>query len=163
MSRVSHLGYFAARQGRRTNVFPAWLLWATGALLLFTAGTVLVGRITGMGADGINPGRAMGVRDIVIVKDAAEQVLVRDARSGLIIAQYGPQDGGFVQGSLRAFNRMRQVAGVPPEAAYRLIRWENGQVSLSDTVTGERIYLEPFGRDSAAAFAALLTKEGARP
>lgn len=163
MSRVSHLGYFAARQGRRTNVFPAWLLWATGALLLFTAGTVLFGRITGIGVDSVDPGRAMGVRDIVILKEAGGDVVVRDARSGLVIAEYTPEEGGFVQGSLRAFNRMRQVAGVPPEAVYRLIQWESGQVSLSDTVTGERVYLEAFGRDNAAAFATLLTKAGTRP
>jgi hypothetical protein len=33
-----------------------------------------------------------------------------------------------------------------------MIRWENGSVSLSDTATGERIYLNAFGPDNAAAY-----------
>lgn len=162
MSKVSHLGYFGDRRGRKTNLFPARLLWGTAALLVFTAGTILFGQITGIGTTRTELGQPVAVRDIVILRNPGDEVVVRDARAGYEIARYQTQEGGFVRGSLRAFHRMRQVAQASPEAPYRLIQWQSGQVSLSDTATGERIYLDAFGRDNAAAFAALLTDgEGA--
>jgi putative photosynthetic complex assembly protein len=54
---------------------------------------------------------------------------------------------------------MRQVATVPFDTPYRLIKWEAGAVSLSDTGTGERIYLDAFGPDNVAAFEALLGEQ----
>jgi putative photosynthetic complex assembly protein len=65
-----------------------------------------------------------------------------------------------VRGSLRALSRMRLMAETPEGLPYRLIRWENGSVSLSDTATGERIYLNAFGPDNAAAYAELLASRG---
>jgi len=65
-----------------------------------------------------------------------------------------------VRGSLRALTRMRLVAEMPESLPYRLIRWENGSVSLSDTATGERLYLNAFGPDIAAAYAEMLASRG---
>ena len=163
MARVSHLGYLGDRTGRKPNLFPTKILAAAIALLVFTAGAVLFGQLTGIGTVRVDSGSPVAVRDIVILRTAADEVIVRDAASGREVVRYAVEEGGFVRGSLRAFARMRQVAKVPLEAPYRLIRWESGQVSLSDTATGERIYLEAFGRDNAAAFAALLDRrEGGR-
>ena len=136
MAQVSHLGYLGDRKGKKPNIFPAKILVAAIALLVFTAGAVLFGQLTGIGTVRVESGPPAAIRDIVI---------------------------------LRAFVRMRQVAKVPLEAPYRLIRWESGQVSLSDTATGERIYLEAFGKDNVAAFAVLLDqreggqREGEKP
>ncbi|MFN3459493.1 MAG: photosynthetic complex assembly protein PuhC [Oceanibaculum sp.] len=164
MARVSHLGYLGDRTGRKPNLFPTKILAAAIALLVFTAGAVLFGQLTGIGTVRVESGSPVAVRDIVILRTAADEVIVRDAASGREVVRYAVDEGGFVRGSLRAFARMRQVAKVPLEAPYRLIRWESGQVSLSDTATGERIYLEAFGRDNAAAFAALLDRrEGGKP
>ena len=163
MARVSHLGYLGDRTGRKPNLFPTKILAAAIALLVFTAGAGLFGQLTGIGTVRVDSGSPVAVRDIVILRTAADEVIVRDAASGREVVRYAVEEGGFVRGSLRAFARMRQVAKVPLEAPYRLIRWESGQVSLSDTATGERIYLEAFGRDNAAAFAALLDRrEGGR-
>lgn len=164
MARASHLGYLGDRTGKKPNLFPAKILVAAIALLAFTAGAILFGQLTGIGTVRVQSGSPVAVRDIVILRTAADEVIVRDAASGSEIARYAAEKGGFVRGSLRAFARMRQVANVPLEAPYRLIRWESGQVSLSDTATGERIYLEAFGRDNAAAFAVLLDRrDGGRP
>lgn len=169
MAQVSHLGYLGDRKGKKPNIFPAKILVAAIALLVFTAGAVLFGQLTGIGTVRVESGPPAAIRDIVILRTAADEVVVRDAASGRELARYAVDEGGFVRGSLRAFVRMRQVAKVPLEAPYRLIRWESGQVSLSDTATGERIYLEAFGKDNVAAFAVLLDqreggqREGEKP
>ena len=85
---------------------------------------------------------------------------MNDAATGERIAELQPGEGGFVRGSLRAFDRMRLVAQAPADAPLRIIRWENGAISLSDTATGERVYLNAFGPDNAAAYAAFLENHG---
>ncbi|NBN76679.1 phosphonoacetaldehyde hydrolase [Microvirga tunisiensis] len=160
MAPASHLGYLADRTGRRSNPFPTRILAGAALLLAFSAGAVLFGQTTGIGVIKHRTGAPAAMRDITLARMADDRVIVRDAVSGQEIVSYRPDEGGFVRGSLRAFVRMRMVANVPETAPYRLIRWEAGTVSLSDTVTGERIYLEAFGKDNAAAFGALLGDQG---
>ncbi|WP_428527730.1 photosynthetic complex assembly protein PuhC [Roseibium sp.] len=163
MPSVSHLGYFSDRKGRRGKQFPRRILIGTALLLSFAVAAVVFGQTTGIGVIKHQTGAPVAIRDILITRDAADIVTVTDARSGVVISAFEKDAGGFVRGSLRAFERMRMVAKVPAAAPYRLIQWETGAVSLSDTALGERIYLEAFGKDNAAAFAALLeTREGAR-
>ena len=68
-----------------------------------------------------------------------------------------------VRGSMRALARMRMTAEVGINEPYRVIRWENGSVSLSDTKSGQRIYLNAFGPDQVAAFEKFLGNEGRKP
>jgi putative photosynthetic complex assembly protein len=160
MRSALSLGYFDSRKRRATSRFPRWILLAAAAFLLFATAAVLFGQVTGIGVVREGASRPLAVRDITITRASGDQVVVTDAATGAVIAAYPPDQGGFVRGSLRAFERMRDVAAAPKGAAYRLIRWENGRVSLSDTATGQRIYLDAFGRDNAAAFAALLGPQG---
>lgn len=160
MGSVSHLGYLADRRGRKPNPFPAPILFGAIAMLIFAAVAIVFGQTTGIGLVQSQLGAPAAIRDISLQRHSDDRVVVIDAVTGAQIASYGAMEGGFVRGSLRAFERMRQVAGIPIEAPYRLIRWDTGRVSLSDTKTGERIYLEAFGRDNAAAFGALLDTQG---
>ncbi|OYQ34580.1 phosphonoacetaldehyde hydrolase [Niveispirillum lacus] len=160
MRSALSLGYFDSRKRRTINRFPAGILLATGGLLTFATVAVLFGQETGIGVVREEASRPLAVRDITITRAAGDQVVVTDATTGAVIVAYPANEGGFVRGSLRAFERMRDVASAPKDAAYRLIRWESGRVSLSDTATGERVYLDAFGRDNAAAFAALLGPQG---
>lgn len=159
MSSALSLGYLD-RKGKQTNRMPTGIILAAIALLLFSAAAVVFGQATGMGLVKQQVGQPVAVRDVIITRGAGDTVVVTDAATGQTVAVYPPDAGGFVRGSLRAFERMRQVAAVPTDAAYRIIQWDTGRVSLSDTVTGERIYLEAFGRDQATAFAALLDQKG---
>lgn len=156
------LGYWDARQGRKTNRLPPAILAAAIGLVVFAAAAVLFGQATGLGLVRQEAGRPVAVRDVTITRAPGDEVVVTDLASGHAIATYPKDAGGFIRGSLRAFERMRQVAAVPNGAAYRIIKWDTGRVSLSDTATGERIYLEAFGRDNAAAFAALLDSQGGK-
>lgn len=160
MKSVSHLGYFGDRKGRKANPFPRPVLLGAIAMLLFSAGAIVFGQATGMGLVKTQVGTPADIRDIRMLRHADDRVAVIDAVTGVEIVSYGPTEGGFIRGSMRALERMRLVAGIPMETPYRLIRWDTGRVSLSDTRTGERIYLEAFGRDNAAAFASLLDMKG---
>ncbi|MBO3761741.1 photosynthetic complex assembly protein PuhC [Ciceribacter sp. L1K22] len=164
MRSALSLGYLDGRRAKGTNSLPTWLFISVVVLLVFSAGAVLFGQATGLGLVKQEAGRPVAVRDVIISRGSGDIVVVTDAVSGEMIASYPQDAGGFVRGSLRAFERMRQVAAMPADAAYRIIKWDTGRISLSDTATGERIYLEAFGRDNAAAFAALLdTQGGTRP
>ena len=164
MRSALSLGYLDSRKGRATNRFPVAILLGAIGLVVFSAGAILFGQTTGLGLVKQEGGRPIALRDVTITRAPGDVVIVSDAATGATIAAFPQDAGGFVRGSLRAFERMRQVAAVPTGAAYRIIKWDTGRVSLSDTATGERIYLEAFGRDNAAAFAALLgLPEGTRP
>ncbi|WP_127596882.1 photosynthetic complex assembly protein PuhC [Nitratireductor alexandrii] len=160
MASASHLGYLSDRKGRHGNPFPAGILIGAALLLVFAAGAVVFGQATGIGVIKHRTGAPVAIRDITILRGADDIVVVADAASGSRIATYEKDTGGFVRGSLRAFERMRMVAKVSEAVPYRLIKWQAGTVSLSDTATGERIYLEAFGKDNAAAFEALLEARG---
>lgn len=160
MGSASHLGYWADRKGKTPNRVPRSVFFGLVGLLAFTAGAIVFGQTTGLGLVKQQLGAPIAIRDLTITRSTSDFVIVSDAGSGREIASYGPQAGGFVRGSLRAFERMRQVAKVPFDTPYRLIKWDAGAVSLSDTGTGERIYLDAFGRDNVAAFEALLGSQG---
>ncbi|MGV8938205.1 MAG: photosynthetic complex assembly protein PuhC [Allorhizobium sp.] len=160
MRSALSLGYLDGRKGKPTNRFPIRMLLAAVGLLVFSAAAILFGQTTGLGLVMQQAGRPVAVRDVTITRASGDTVVVTDVSTGEVIAAYPQDTGGFVRGSLRAFERMRQVSAVPIDAAYRIIKWDTGRVSLSDTATGERIYLEAFGRDNAAAFAALLDLQG---
>jgi putative photosynthetic complex assembly protein len=160
MGSVSQLGYFQRRQGAPINRFPKIPLMTAGFLILFAIGATMFGQVTGIGTVKTPSGTPAAVRDLVILQKDNGEISVSDAGSGELLASYSQTEGGFVRGSLRAFNRMRLVAGVPQNQTYRLIAWTGGAVSLSDTGTGERFYLDAFGRDNAAAFAEFLNNHG---
>jgi len=162
MRSALSLGYLDGRKGKATNHFPVGILLAAIGFVVFSAVAILFGQTTGIGLVKQEIGRPVAVRDVTITRGTGDAVIITDVATRAVIATYAQDKGGFVRGSLRAFERMRQVAAVPTDTAYRIIKWDTGRVSLSDTATGERIYLEAFGRDNAAAFAALLGDQGGK-
>ena len=96
------------------------------------------------------------IRDLTFVTDPDEVLTVRDARSGDIVAVYQPEEGGFVRGSQRGIGRDRKLLGIAADEPYRLILWDDGRLTISDTKTGQRFPLDAFGPTNSAAFARLL-------
>ena len=156
----------APRKGSRLtgrgSRFPRLPLYTALAFVGFAMVAISFGTVTGIGTVMTDQGRPVAMRDIRIVVEADETLRVFDASTGAAIAQFAPGEGGFVRGSQRAFQRMRFVGDISDQAPWRVIRWENGAVSLSDTATGERFYLNAFGKDNAEAFAAFLDGHGAK-
>ncbi|MBK5951584.1 hypothetical protein CH339_08710 [Rhodobium orientis] len=147
------------RKGRVPS-FPRFPLYSALALVGFALIATIFGSVTDIGTVRNGLGQPVAIRDVVITRDAADSVTVTDAMSGDEIAVIGSGEGGFVRGALRGLDRMRLVAEVGKDQPYRIIKWENGWVSLSDTGTGQRLYLNAFGPDNAAAFEAFLKNYG---
>ena len=145
----------------RRERFPAVPLYAALGFVAFAFAAVLFGRITDIGTVRVEIGEVVEVRDILLTKEfEANLVKVSDFATGDELAAYAENEGGFVRGAFRGLNRIRTVANVPETQPYRLIRWSSGAVSLSDTGTGERLYLDAYGRDNVAAFAQFLEGQG---
>lgn len=144
------------RDGQPGDPFPRALLLGAGALIAFVIAATLFGQSTEIGVVRNTIGEPAAIRDIRLARTGSGIVRVSDAATGDELAAYKAGEGGFVSGSVRGLERLRHVAQADADAPYRLIRWTSGAVSLSDTATGERIYLNAFGPDNAAAFARLL-------
>jgi putative photosynthetic complex assembly protein len=148
-----------ARPQRRAS-FPRLPLYSAFALVAFAFVTIIFSQKTGIGSMITDPGQPVDMIDLVISQAEADLVRVSEANTGNILAEYAPAEGGFVRGSLRALARMRMTADVDVNEPYRVIKWSSGAVSLSDTRTGQRIYLNAFGPDQVAAFENFLGSNG---
>lgn len=83
----------------------------------------------------------------------AAQVL--DA-NGTLIADLGPEEGGFVAGVYRVIMRERMVAEVDMDGPVRVVRTANGRLAIFDPSTGWSADLMGFGAKNADAFAKLM-------
>ncbi|MFD1342164.1 photosynthetic complex assembly protein PuhC [Litorisediminicola beolgyonensis] len=94
-------------------------------------------------------------RVLFLSGDLSGAARVLDA-TGTVIADLGPQEGGFIAGIERVLVRERTKARVAIDGPIRLIRTENGRLAITDPSTGWRADLMGFGADNAATFARLL-------
>ncbi|MCE0506236.1 MULTISPECIES: photosynthetic complex assembly protein PuhC [unclassified Roseivivax] len=76
--------------------------------------------------------------------------------NGVLIADFGPDEGGFIAGIYRVLERERTNARVPVDGPVRLVAYENGRLAIFDPTTDWGADLMGFGADNAAAFAKLL-------
>ncbi len=160
MTDVMQQGLAETRNGRSRPRFPRLPLFAALGLVGFALALAVFGKLTDIGTVRMQFGEPVAIRDIMIVNDA-ERAAIVDERSGQAIAEV--QNEGFVFGVIRGLERVRLTRNVPADQPYRLIKWQNGWVSLSDTATGERIYLNAFGPDNVAAFEQYLYIERSDP
>lgn len=140
------------------ELVPRILLRAVALFVLLVLALVTVARVTGMEPSAMPPdGPIAQQRTLHIFGDISGSARVLDA-NGTVVADLGPHQGGFISGVARSLTLKRRQAGIDPAAPVRLIRYEDGRLSLRDDLTGWRAELIGFGKDNAAAFAQLLTK-----
>ena len=156
MSDIVHKGPAADPSAAPRSRFPRLPLFTAIAMVGFVLALALFGRITDIGTVRAEFGKPIAIRDFVIQKEA-ELAKVVDLRSGQVIAEF--KNEGFVFGVIRGMERIRLTREIANDQPYRLIKWQNGWVSLSDTVTGERVYLNAFGPDNVAAFERFLQEQ----
>lgn len=85
-------------------------------------------------------------------------VEVDDADNGNATIHVVPAGtNGFLRGVLRGLARARRNEHLGVEPPFTLTRWADGQMTLLDPQTGQRISLEVFGPTNARPFAQLLT------
>ena len=83
-------------------------------------------------------------------------VVVRDALSGETVTVIAFGEGGFLRATMRRMAKARKAAGVGSEPAFKLVRWENGALSLLDPSTGRDAEIYGFGPDHTKGFADML-------
>ena len=135
---------------------PRLPLFAAIGLIGFAIAATMFGRATEIGTLRVPTTAPQAIRDLTFVTDSDEVLTVRDARSGDVVAVYQPEEGGFVRGSQRGIGRDRKLLGIAADEPYRLILWDDGRLTISDTKTGQRFPLDAFGPTNSAAFARLL-------
>ena len=94
-------------------------------------------------------------RILYLAGDMSGAAQVRDA-TGAVVADYTPEEGGFISGVYRVLERERTNARKPLDGPVRLVAYENGRMAIFDPSTGWRADLMGFGADNAGAFARLL-------
>ena len=133
------------------------LMRAAAAMVLFSVVMVTIARIVGMQPAATPDDSVPVVQERLIVIEGSLDGSARVAdENGVVIADLGPMQGGFVGGVHRTLLRVRlqnKIEGNPP---VRLVRFADGRLSLRDPSTGWRAELIGFGDTNRDAFLALL-------
>lgn len=104
--------------------------------------------------NGLRPAVA---RTLTFADVAGGGLEIRDVATGQLATSIQPgEQSGFIRGVLRGLMRERRMAGLDHTAPFELTLWENGRLSLRDTLTGRTIELGSFGADNRNAFLRLV-------
>jgi putative photosynthetic complex assembly protein len=137
-------------------VVPRGGLLAAGALVLFSLVVVTTSRLTGVGSFHAALPAAVDSRDFRFADGEQGAVLVYDASDNHLVDTIAPGSNGFVRVVLRGLARERrkvEVGALPP---FRMTRYSSGQITLTDTATGQLIDLGAFGSTNSESFARLM-------
>ena len=129
--------------------FPAYIV---GAFLVFTLALIVVSNYTGVGTLKVGMGQPMEMRDLAVTRDGDGGLVVRDAANGRLLDVIAEGTPSFVPGAIRGLAYDRRARRADQSAAYRLIHWDSGQLTLTDLATGQKVLLNAFGRDNMLAF-----------
>lgn len=141
----------------QVETLPRVILRAIGALVVLTVAAVGYARWTGMPPSSQPPVQAEAQSAmLVITSQGLSAVTVADAATGEVRMVLSGESAGFIAGVQRSYARQRMLAGVPEDAPVRVVRWEDGRMSLIDPVTGWRAEALGFGSANEEAFARLL-------
>lgn len=135
-------------------------LIAAGSLVLFTLISATTARLTGIGDVRVSFPAAVESRDLQFADGQGGSVLVYDAKDRQLIDTIAPGTNGFVRVVLRGLARERKLADVGQEPPFRLTRYVNGQMTLTDTSNNKQVDLVAFGSSNALAFTRLMNMKG---
>lgn len=141
--------------GRR---FPRLPLYSAVALISFSIVATFVSNTWDIGTVKTPVTYPLEARDVRFVTAGDDTIIVLDAASGETIRVIQPSEEGFIHGSLRGLSRDRKLRGLAYDLPYRIIRWDDGRLTLSDIATGMRVQLDPFGPANAGAYARFLDR-----
>lgn len=133
---------------------------AAAALVLFVLTSVTAVRLTGVGEVRMKTPAAVESRDLRFEDGKQGAVLVFDAASQQLVDTLAPGSNGFIRVVLRGLARERKLGDVGSQPPFRLTRFVNGQITLTDTSSGKQIDLAAFGSANTEAFARLLKLRG---
>ena len=141
---------------RRGNPFPKGPLFGAIGFVAVAVVLIVLGDWTEIGTVRVETGAPVAIRDLRFADRADGTIAVIDNRLDAPIGMIAHGEDHFIRGTMRGLAYARKRQGISQHEPFRLIRWESRQVSLSDTATGQRIYLDAFGPTNVAAFARFL-------
>lgn len=142
------------------SLIPKGGLFAAAALVLFALAAVTTARLTGSGGTRMMLPAAVESRELNFADGHGGTVLVYDSSTKQLIDTLPPGSNGFIRVVLRGLARERKLGDVGAEPPFRLTRYVNGQITLTDTSSGKAIDLDAFGSANRQAFARLMTVGG---
>jgi putative photosynthetic complex assembly protein len=138
---------------------PKGALIGAAALALFALTATATSRLTGVGYVHMTLPAMVESLDLKFEDSPDGSVLVYGASDHQLIRALPPGESGFVRVVLRGMARERKLASISSEPPFRLARFENGQLTLTDTANNKQIDLNAFGSSNLAAFARLMPKQ----
>jgi putative photosynthetic complex assembly protein len=126
-----------------------------GSLLFALVASIAYLKASGSSAEVIPLSNVIEQRALRFIDAPEGNVAVIDYKSGKQIATITGQ-AGFVRGALRALVRERKLAGEGSDKPFNLVAYQDGRLTLEDTVSAQRIDLGSFGPENAANFAGFL-------
>ena len=97
---------------------------------------------------------ATQTREIMVEDGALGSVIVRDAKTGVMIKTYKSGEGSFLRATLRALVNGRKHQGLSSQGNFRLESYAGPQLFLTDEVSGKTLSMNAFGPTNTAVFAA---------
>ena len=143
---------------------PRFARYLAAVIVVATFAAAVMGRAWDIGTFHIPESAVVQSRLLRIVNTRDFTATVTDARTGALVtvAKIGPENG-FIWGAVNGLSYGRKLIGAGPDAPYQLDRREDGRLVLTDTATGQKVFLNAFGSGNLAAFARLLEhKEAAQ-
>jgi putative photosynthetic complex assembly protein len=137
-------------------IVPKGGVLAAAALVLFALTSVTAVRLTGVGSVHMALPAAVESRDFQFEDGKNGAVLVFDAGSHQLVDTLAPGSNGFIRVVLRGLARERKLGDIGAQPPFRLTRFVNGQITLTDTSTNKQIDLDAFGSSNTEAFARLM-------
>jgi len=145
-----------SRKVLKQDPFPKPALYAGAAMVVLSLALVTTARLTGY-KENVDPGGTpVATRDVVFKTSGNGVVAIEDTRSGERLGEFPTETNRFVKVVMSSLKHER--AGVEPgdETPFRIVRWDDGRISVADPVSGRSIELAAFGRNQVKTFENLL-------
>lgn len=138
------------------EMIPTPLLRAMLVLVLATVALVSYSVLSGRDHVGVPKASAIVTeRQIILEGHSAQAVTVYNVDKSVLIDL---PHGGFVTVIQSGLATERRKFGIDPLLPVRLVRYENGRLTIEDDLTGWSAELYAFGADNKAAFERLLAQ-----
>lgn len=144
---------------------PRTPLYGAAGLALFAVAMIGMVRMQGGPVPQVPvESTAVASRDLLFEDRADGAIVIRDAGAvgRPVVAELAPGTNGFTRSALRGLARERRITDAAgPEVPFRVTRWAEGRLTLTDLATGRSVDLLAFGHTQVEAFQGLLDATGA--
>ncbi|MBP6671165.1 MAG: hypothetical protein KA180_17045 [Gemmatimonadales bacterium] len=138
--------------GDGTLHVPRGPLIAAGVLMALVFGIAITARLSGRGAALEPAPQPVEERAIRFVEETGGDLSVYDAETGREVIRLQAGTNGFIFGALRGLTYKRTVAQADLSTPFRLVRGQDGRITLDDPLTGMHIAVNSFGPSQVASF-----------